>query len=72
MTPWIYPARPSRPPANPWLSAPSGRYTANPPDINLDFVHSLARASQTAPMTCPININNCVPTLTAHKPTAKP
>jgi hypothetical protein len=53
-------------------SAPTGGYTADPPDINLDFVHSLQRASQTTPSTCPIDINSCVPTLTAHKAASRP
>lgn len=44
---------------------PSGGYTADPPDINLDFVHSLQRASQATPTTCPVDINTCVPSLMA-------
>ncbi len=53
-------------------SAPSGGYTADPPDINLDFVHSLQRVTQTSPSTCPVDINTCVPKLiTAHQAAAK-
>lgn len=53
-------------------SAPSGGYPSTGANINLDFVHSLQRATQASPSTCPINISACVPTMVAHKPMGKP
>lgn len=49
----------------------SGGYTPPPPTINVDFIHSLQRAQQTQPTTCPVNINTCLPMISAHSPTIK-
>ncbi len=48
-------------------SAPSG---TQPADFNLDFVHSLARATQPGPNPCPVQFPGCIPSMTVRKSAA--